>query len=78
MTSYKWIEECCKLGELVDTESHKIYVTGGKSNVFRTARRNEFSAADDRILLEHLKTQVARGAAIKGNLIYDSLAQLVC
>ena len=73
MISYKWIEECCKQGELVDTESHEIrkpVSTGGSFH--RSSRRNEFSAADDRLLIAHIKKHP--GAAIQGNRIYDSLA----
>jgi len=73
MISYKWIEECCKRGELVDTETHKIrrpVSTGG--SLHRSSRRNEFSAADDRLLIAHIKKHP--GAAIQGNKIYDSLA----
>jgi len=73
MISYKWIEECCKRGELVDTESYKIHkpgTTGG--SLHRSSRRNEFSPADDRLLIAHIKKHP--GAAVQGNKIYDSLA----
>lgn len=73
MISYKWIEECCKREELVDTESFEIHrpvTTSGSLN--RSNRRNEFSAADDRLLIAHIKKHP--GAAIQGNKIYDILA----
>jgi hypothetical protein len=79
MTSYKWIEECCRQGELVDADSHKIRgIQKGISGSHRSGRRNEFSAADDRILIDHIKINAARGAHTKGNVIYDSLARAVC
>lgn len=76
MISYRWIEECCKQGELLDLESHKIR-RSRTTGIHRTGRRNEFSAEDDRILLDHIKKSVARGESAKGNRIYDSLAQAV-
>ena len=57
----------------MDTESYKIRrpgTTGG--SLHRSSRRNEFSAADDRLLLAHIKKHP--GAAIQGNKIYDSLS----
>jgi hypothetical protein len=78
MISYKWIEECCRTGELVDTESHKIRRLGNRNTGgHRTARRNEFSAADDRLLVEFVKKHAAVNGAISGNKIYDSLAAVV-
>lgn len=57
----------------MDTESHKIRkpVTNVGS-LHRSSRRNEFSAADDRLLIAHIKKHP--GAAIQGNRIYDILA----
>lgn len=78
MISYKWIEECCRTGELVDTESHKIHRLGSRgTGGHRTARRNEFSAADDHLLINFIKRQAAANGAISGNKIYDSLAAVV-
>lgn len=77
MISYKWLEECIKQRELIDTESHKIRKAGAISGGHRTGRRNEFSPNDDRILIDHIKKQPP-SAHLRGNVIYDSLAQVVC
>ena len=76
MISYKWIEECCREGVLVDTESYKIHRQGNISSR-RTARRNEFSAEDDRLLIEYVKKHAAVNGAIFGNKIYESFAAAV-
>ena len=80
MISYKWIEECCREGELVDYESHRIVKTGGLSKpgvLHRSARRNEFSSADDQLLLEYVKKHAAAQGAIQGNKIYEAFAAAV-
>ena len=79
--SYKWIEDCCKEGELLDWESFVIDrvkpVGGGSLAGNRSIRRNEFSAEDDRILLDFVMKQKAAGAALQGNKIYESFAVAV-
>ena len=29
MISYKWVQECCNIGKLLDTENHRIRMVGG-------------------------------------------------
>ena len=82
MVSYKWIEQCCREEELLDTESYVITKTrpsggGSLGGGHRSVRRNEYSAEDDRILLAFVAKQKAAGAAIAGNRIYDSFAAAV-
>ena len=79
MTSYKWIEECCSRGHLVDHEPYRIGAPrrGTAGVAHRSARRNEFTPEDDRLLIEFLKRHAAHGA-ICGNKIYESFAQEVC
>src|SRR5277367_3599101 len=74
MVSYRWIEQCCRDSELLDTESfkiEKIRPAGGGSlgGGHRSIRRNEFSPEEDRILLAFVMKQKAAGAAISGNRI---------
>ena len=84
MISYRWIEECIREGQLVEEESHRIHRlgnrhggTGGGGSGLRSARRNEFSPADDRILIDYLKRKKAAGESLQGNNIYKTFADAV-
>jgi len=85
LVSYKWIEECCSKGELVDVEDHRIRLAETKPGVpkkhvgplARTSRRNEFTAEEDRMLIDYLKQQHAKGSSLNGTRIYRALAALV-
>jgi hypothetical protein len=75
MTSYKWIEDCCKEGRLVDDDKYEIPRTGTIAvGVHRSSRRNEFSPDDDKILMDIVKKQIAAGAAVSGNNLYIGIA----
>jgi hypothetical protein len=76
MVSYKWIEECCRNGELVDMDDHRIFkkANGPTAPFGRSIRGNEFTAEDDKILIKYLKQQYKNGAALSGNKPYDALA----
>lgn len=79
MISYKWIEKCCSEEELVDQTPYEIVKTGGLSKpgtANRSVRRNEFSAADDGLLLEYVKKHAVHGA-LQGNKIYEAFSLAV-
>lgn len=80
--SYHWIEECCKNGQVVDTELHAITVNtpairSGGTGGMRTVRRNEFTADEDRMLLEYVKSQAAVNKPISGFAPYNVFAEAV-
>ena len=66
----------------MDTQPHVIHVntptvrSGGTAGM-RTARRNEFTPEDDRLLLEYIKSQVAVNKHISGTAIYNAFAEAV-
>ena len=77
MISYKWLDNCCNRRELLDLEDYKI-VGKTKAAAVRKAFRHDFTAADDRILIEFLKEQGLKGnIALSGNKIYEALAAKV-
>jgi hypothetical protein len=66
----------------VDTEPFEIKVnaptvrTGGTAGM-RSARRNEFTAEEDRLLLAYVKAQIAANKPVGGNVIYNAFAEAV-
>ena len=72
-TSYKWIEECCREGMIVDDSQyplHKVARPNGQRNPVRT----EFTPQDDKILIDFITKQ--KGAALSGMKIYESLHEV--
>lgn len=66
----------------MDTQPHVIHVNtpkvrGGGTAGMRTARRNEFTPEDDRLLLEYIKSQVAVNKSLSGTVIYNAFAEAV-
>ena len=49
---------------------------GGTAGM-RTARRNEFTPEDDRLLLEYIKSHASVNKALSGTTIYDAFAEAV-
>jgi hypothetical protein len=78
MISYRWVEDCLRNGHLVDPEQHRIEGQAAKtSGTSRSSRRNEFTAADDKLLIDFIKKQASMGASLSGNKIYEEFAVAV-
>jgi len=60
----------------LDTENFKIK-TKTKTILRKSAKRNEFSAEDDKIFLDYLKEQNQNGFGLSGNKIYQAFAEKV-
>ena len=58
-------------------EGYQIQATKKPAVLGRSARRNEFTADDDKLLIEFLKEQYEKGAGLSGTKIYDAFAARV-
>lgn len=89
--SWKYIEQSVKNGELEDAEKHLIHAastskgspasiapghTAGGSRPTKSTR-TDFTAADDKFLLQWLAKGQAQGMALMGNVIYKQLEKAV-
>lgn len=82
--SWKWIEDSVKNGRLEDFEQ---YPAGSQTQQFQSVGsrsgqpirkgRTPFTTEDDRILMEYCTRAERRGASMKGNQLYEEIAQQV-
>lgn len=90
--SWKWIEDCLKKGALQDLKDYpagpQVGVSAqlpGPEDTVHTGftgglakqTRTKFTAEDDRVLSTFVNEKILEGYAIRGNGIYDLLAQKV-
>ena len=77
-TSWKWIEDSVKKGELQDPDDYsagpkeRVVRAVGSSHPVRTGR-TPFTAEDDRLLMEWVTDAELKGASLKGNELYKQL-----
>ncbi|KAK0629228.1 hypothetical protein B0T17DRAFT_524993 [Bombardia bombarda] len=77
--SWKYIEDCVKKGELLNSEEYKIAHAAEPRPVGATqaikGTRNPFTTGDDQTLIRWVLRHERNGASVKGNAIYQSLAE---